>query len=158
MPCHVPHVRRISQRRDINKLELQGRCSLSRRACRFLLVLVPLAAPLPVLAQAANADNVAAPRLGIVLSGDTDLMYPRDSIFPWHVDSLGWMLHALERKFDLWAQEEIPVHFRGVACPMPVFVPAPGTTVQIPNAAPGPPTTVPMPTDQTGCFDPLFRP
>ncbi|MDH3455462.1 MAG: hypothetical protein OER90_01355 [Gemmatimonadota bacterium] len=131
---------------------------MSRRACQVLLVVVPLAAPLPVLAQAARADGVAAPRLRIELGGGSALMDPRDAIVPWQVDSLGWMLRAPERKFDLSAQEKIVVQFWGVACPMPVFVPAPGTTAPMPNAAPGPPATVTMPTDRTGCFNPLFRP
>jgi hypothetical protein len=130
---------------------------MSQLACRLLLVGFSLAAPLPVLAQAASADSTAAPRLRIALGGELASMDAHDVTLLSPVDSVGWKLHAPERAYRSGSQETIVVQHPGVACPMPVAVPAPNATVPMPNAKPGFLTTVPMPTERAGCFNPLYQ-
>jgi len=119
---------------------------MSQRVCQFLLVVLPLAVPLPVLAQVQATDSVATPRLLIVHAGEFSVVVPRDSTRLWQPDSL--RLKALLARAQL----------TGVACPMPVAVPAPGATVPMPVAKPDSLATVPMPAVRSGCFNPLYHP
>ncbi len=43
-------------------------------------------------------------------------------------------------------------------CPMPVWLPVPGATVEMPLLVPDTSDTVPMPTVRVTCYNPLFRP
>ncbi|KPK04250.1 MAG: hypothetical protein AMS20_08870 [Gemmatimonas sp. SG8_28] len=131
---------------------------MSQRAYRLWLVVLPFAAPLPVLAQAASVDTVAAPRLRIGLAVESAIAHVHDATLLAPVDSVGWKLHVPERTYPSESQDTLVVLYPGVACPMPVVVPAPNATVPMPTDKSGLRAAVPMPTERAGCFNPLFRP